>query len=344
MGTFLQDVRYALRTLLRNRGFGVVAILTLALGIGANTSIFSVVRAVLLRPLPYAESDSLLAVHLDRQDQPDDRSPLSEADFQVLLEESRALGSIAAYYSPASGFSLTGGGAPEQVRGTLGTAALFSTLGARAALGRTFLPEDASPGAAAVVVLGNGLWLRQFGGDPAIVGRGVAIDGSPHTVIGVLHPGFAFPRAGAADLYPIARFEPQPFRRPFYLRVVARPRAGAGEGEVASDLERVARRIREKYPDSPADWTVAAAPLKETVVGDLRPALSVLLGAVSLVLLIASANLASLLLARARRAARRWRSAPRSVPAAPGWPASLSPRASSSPPSAAQAACCCRPG
>jgi putative ABC transport system permease protein len=317
MDTLLQDLRYGVRMLAHSPGFAAAAILALALGIGANTAIFSVVNAVLLRPLPYPDPDTLFAVGVVWTREPDDLSSLADDDV-VALRAVTALGGrdtgagvgpddggpaglagIAAYYAPAGGFSLTGRGEPLQVYGTQATWELFEVLGARPMIGRVFEPADDHPGAVPVVVLSHALWQSRFGADRAIVGTSLTVDGVPHTVAGVMPPGFRFPRDGAADLWASMRVQESEARPPYYLRVVARMDAGASPAALTAALAVADRRIRERFPDAAGDWTLRAVPLKTRLVGDAGPALVMLLVAVALVLLIATANIANLLLARA---------------------------------------------
>jgi len=299
MTGLLEDLRSGLRVLRTAPALAIGVIAAFALGIGANTSIYSVVNAVLLRALPYSEPERLWMVAIDRDAIPDDRSSLSVADALVLADEARVFEHHAVYYASRQGMALAGSGLPDQVHGTLVTSGFFATLGTRAALGRTFDAADASEGAPRTVVLGQALWKRRFGGDPAILGKSILIDGLAHDVIGVLPEEFDYPARTASDLYAILRLDPPQTRSPFYLRAIARSKPGIDAAEVTADLRRVAGRIQERYPASPKDWTLVGAPLKETLVGPLRPALLLLMGAVSLVLLIASANIAGLLLARA---------------------------------------------
>jgi putative ABC transport system permease protein len=299
MNGFVQDLRFGVRMLSRSPGLTAAAILALALGIGANTAIFSVVNAVLLRPLPYPDADRLLSVHQVWVTSPDEHDVLSTDDVVALREGAAGVMQAAAYFSPVGGFAITGGGEPEQVAGTAVTAELFDVLGTRPALGRAFLPEDDRPGAEPVVVLSHALWQRRFGGDPKVVGRALTVDSRTHIITGVMPEGFRFPRDGVADLWPIFRPERSDSRPPYYIRTVARPRPGAGPAEVQGALQSITRQIKERFPDASADWRLATAPLKDELVGNARPALLVLLGAVALVLLIATVNIADLLLARA---------------------------------------------
>ncbi|HET8948039.1 MAG TPA: ABC transporter permease [Candidatus Polarisedimenticolia bacterium] len=293
----LQDLRAGLRVLRTAPALALGVIAAFALGIGANTSIYSIVNAVLLRALPYSEPERLMEVALRRDGFLDDRSVLSVADALTFAEATRVFERHAVY--TAQGMALSGGGTPEQVRGSQVTTEFFDTLGTQAALGRTFDARDGAAGALETVVLGHALWQRRFAGSPAVVGQHIVVDGRSREVIGVLPPGFDFPYRQASDLYAVLRLEPSNVRAPFYLSAVARTRPGATEAQVAADLASVTTVIKERYPDSPKDWTMIATPLKETLVSGLRPALLLLLGAVSVVLLIASANIAGLLLARA---------------------------------------------
>ena len=299
MSTFLEDLRYGVRMLVRSPGLTTAAVLTLALGIGANTSIFSVVNAVLLRPLPYPDADRLLRVHQIWTDDPDDHDVLGVGDVPTLREEADALGRVAAYFSPVGGFALTGGGDPEQVSGTAATSELFDVLGVRPELGRGFLPEDDKPSAEAVVILSHALWQRRFAGDQAVIGRAIAIDNRSHTIIGVMPAGFRFPDDRVADIWPIFRPERSNSRPPFFIDAVSRPRPGAGAALIESELQSITRRIKAQFPDAPSDWRLGVSPLKGEIIGNVQSAFLILLGAVTLVLLIATANIANLLLARA---------------------------------------------
>jgi len=299
MSTLVQDVRYGLRMLLRSPGLTAAAALTLALGIGANTAIFTVVNTIVLRPLPYPEADRLLKVYQVWDQAPADHDVLSAGDVAILREKESALGGVAAYYSPAGGFALTGSGDPEQVRGTSVTANLLDVLGTRPALGRGLASEDERPGAAPVVVLSHALWQRRFGGDKAIVGKTIGVNDRTSTIVGVMPKEFRFPRDQVADLWVVFRPERSENRPPYYIHALARPRPDANPAAVQAALQAATSEIQQQFSNDTSDWHLAAGPLKEELVGTVRPALLVLLGAVSLVLLIATANIANLLLARA---------------------------------------------
>ena len=300
MSGLVQDLRYGLRMLLRSPGLSAAAILALALGIGANTAIFSVVNAVMIRPLPYDDPSRLLAIYQTWARDPSGHKGLSEDDVVALRGATGTLARVAAYANPgAGGLTLADGAGAELVRGTRATWELFDVLGTPPLLGRVFLPEDDRDDADPVVVLSHALWMRRFAGDPAVVGRSVVVDGRPHTIAGVMPPGFRFPRDGAADLWAIFRVRPSESRPPYYIRAIARARPDAGPGAIAAELQAIRQRIQERFPESPGDWTLRSGPLKDEMVGDVGPSLLILLGAVALVLLIATANIANLLLARA---------------------------------------------
>jgi putative ABC transport system permease protein len=303
MEGFWQDVRYGLRSLFRARGVTLVAVLTLGLGIGANTAIFSVFSGLLLRPLPYPEPERLSVVWMARAGEPQGRSPLSEADFLDWRAQNRAFERVAAFAD--NGYSLTGLGEPEELRGAVVTAEFFSALGAQPALGRVFTTGDDEPGRERLVVLSHELWQRRFAADPQVLGRVIALNGRSRTIIGVMPPGFQFPpdvpgmTRGRVQLWSVLSLEPPPRRGPYFLWGVAR-RGGATSAEQAdADLRAIGQRIAQEHPLDNAQTTFVAATLREFLVGDVRAALWVLLGAVAFVLLIASVNVANLLLARA---------------------------------------------
>jgi putative ABC transport system permease protein len=296
MDTFLQDLRFAARTLLRNRGFTAAAVLTLTLGIGANTAIFSVVDAVLLRPLPYRQPDQLVAVWNAGW-----RSP---AEFAAVREATPGFEGVGAFHEGA-GFSLTGTGEPARLTGARVSSELFQVLGATPALGRGFGPGADQAGAERAVVLGHALWRERFGGDPSVVGRAVTLDGEPHTVIGVMRPDFRFPTR-ETQVWVAARFEPGnvgDYWGNTSFQIVGRLRPGVTPEVARGQVRAVAARTRTENPLwTPAEGyveSVEVAPLREKMVGEVRPLLLLLLGAVGLVLLIACANVANLMLARA---------------------------------------------
>jgi predicted permease len=292
------------RSLTRRPGVGVVVVLTLALGIGASTAIFTVLDAVLLRPLPYADSGRLVAIFTHEVRKGALRNPSSPADFLEWKRQSRTLDDMTAAHpwSPV----LTGRGQPEPIPALKATPELFTLLGQKAALGRTFSGSD--DGAEEdVVVLSDRLWRSRFGADPAIVGQSLTLDGRPYTVAGVTPPGFSFPPFWATDALmwtPLRLGAADQADDSHYLRVFARLRPGVSLADARSELDVVERRLAAARPLSHSGMEANVEPLREPVVSDVRPALLLLAGAVALVLLIACANVASLLLAQGARRGR----------------------------------------
>jgi len=294
----ISDLRYAVRTLLKNPGFAVVAILALALGIGANTAIFSVVDAVLLRPLPLRQPEQLVSIFGSFRGGAQFAS-VSPADFKDYRDQNQVFEQLAAALSVSSPVSLTGSGEPERLTGALVTANYFETLGIRPGLGRGFVPTDEQEGANYKVVLSHGLWLRRFGGDSDTVGKQITLDGKPYTVVGVMLSDFRFPRL--VDLW-----APMPLnsrgmsaRGAHFLRPVARLKRGVTLGQAQAEVNTIAARLEAQYPDTNTRKGLRLVSLHEQIVGNIRPALLVIMGAVGFVLLIACSNVASLLLSRA---------------------------------------------
>ena len=284
------DGRYAARSLRKSPGFSAVAILTLALGIGASTAMFTLVNSILLRPLDYPQPERLVALW-ERRPVGEERNVVSPRNFFAWREQAGSFAGLAATWDWLQ--NLTGGGEAEQVRAKATTGSFFSVLGVGAQLGRTYREGEEE---AAVVVLGHHLWRRRFGGDPAVVGRTVAIDGRDRTVVGVMPADF--PSVGTrADLWVPVRLSPEAGGRT--LQVVGRLHPGTTLEEARREMSAIGRRLAERYPASNAGWGVTLVPMHEQVTGDVRPALLVLLGAVGLLLLIACANVANLLLGRA---------------------------------------------
>jgi predicted permease len=293
----IQDIRYGSRMLVKHPGFSVMAVLTLALGIGANTAIFSIVNGVLLRPLPYPEPDNLERVF--NQNSSMNRYGISVADFQALEKEYRRIGSVAAFSQRA--VTLTGVERPEQIQASFATGEFFKTLGVASAAGRTFLPGEDRPGANRVAVVSHGFWQRRMSADPKAVGQQLTLDGVGYTVIGIMPQGFISPEITAPDLWPILQPEPPKRRGPFTLRLITRRNAGVSEQQGREELQKIARQVFRQWSGSSTDAnaTYVSMPLKQALVGDIGTTLLVLLGAVGCVFLLASVNVANLLLARA---------------------------------------------
>jgi putative ABC transport system permease protein len=301
-----RDVRFAVRTLLKSPGFTLVAVATLALGIGANTAIFSVVNAILLRPLPYPQADRLVLLTEWSEQVPE--MSFSVANFKDVRDQSTVFESLVAYNGQS--FILTGSGASgtvveaERVNGRQVTSGVFATLGKQPILGRAFGAEEEKAGAPGVVLLGEGFWERRFGRDPAVLGRTLTLGGEPFTVIGVMPGSMHASWRGTEVFTPLLRLEDRiggETRRGNHpgIYVVGRMKAGIDVAKARADVETIAKRLAERYPSSNARQSMTVEPLHEAVVGELRPALLLLLGAVAFVLLIACANVANLLLARA---------------------------------------------
>jgi putative ABC transport system permease protein len=296
MDTFRQDLRYAFRRLTGAPGFTVIAVLTLAIGIGANAAIFTVVNAVLLQPLPYEDSSRLVGVfHQTRTGQLAVMSPPNFLDVRRL---NRSIENMAAH--DESGFSLTGGGDPVRLEGSSVSASFFDVLRVTPILGRTFRAEENEPAKGDVLILSHGLWVRRFGGDSAVIGRPVMLDGKRRVIIGVMPAGFSYPE-GRDRWVPLAY--DQVFRESnrgaWYLGVIGRLKPGITVAQAAADIAGIGKGLEKQYPRSNTDVGMSVAPLHAWMVGRTRTALLLVLGAVGFVLLIACANVANLTLSRA---------------------------------------------
>jgi len=298
MVSLWQDIRYGFRMLVRNPGFTFVVVLILALGIGANTAIFSVVNGVLLRPLPYGNPDRLVMVWGASPQKGWYHNPVSFPNFTDWRDQNRVFEDIAA--CRPNPFSFTGGGGVQQIAGEEVSCSLFQVLGVQAALGRTFLPEEEDPH---IVILSHGFWQRSFGSDPNIVGQSITLNGSPFTVIGIMPPDFWFPvfwSIKADQLWVPLDLEPnERGRGNNCLVLVGRLKSDVTLRQAQTEMNTIARRLEQEYPNTNTGWTANLVRAHQQVVGNIRPALLVLLGAVGLVLLITCANVANLLLARA---------------------------------------------
>jgi putative ABC transport system permease protein len=296
---FLQDVRYGLRMLFKNPGFTAAAAVTLALGIGANTAMFSVIEAVLLRPLPYSNAAQLVRV-ASTWKRGGVTTPYSSSppDFFDWRDQNRSFSSMFAY--EIGDYALTGQGEAKRARAVLATAGMFSTLEAHPLLGREFLADENHKGANHVVVLSYGLWQAEFGGTPGAIGKTLQLESEPYTVIGVMPAEFSFPLQGG-DLYMPIGFDDKVMtqRGAHYLSVLGRLKGGVSLAQANDDLSAIMARLRKLYPDKDEKWGVHADLWSDALVGDVRPALLVLLGAVGVLALIACANVSNLLLARA---------------------------------------------
>jgi putative ABC transport system permease protein len=310
METLRQDLSYGFRTLFKNPGFTAVAVLSLAIGIGANSAIFSVINALLLRPLPYQDADRLAILW--------QRSPglnvaqdwFSPGQCLDVRAENQVFEQVAV--TIGASFNLTGQGGPEHVDGARVTSSLFPLLGAKAALGRVLLPEEDSPGKPATVILSHGFWRRRFGGDPQVIGKTLVLSGSSFEIVGVMQPGFSLTKEVMLTVNAIERADvllPLPMsegartnRGNEDFNIFAKLKPGVSLAQAQADMDLIAVRMKQRYPENyPAHGglTISVVPLLKQVVGEIDLALYVLLATVGFVLLIACANVANLLLARA---------------------------------------------
>jgi putative ABC transport system permease protein len=303
VSTLLQDLRYALRQLRKSPGFAAVAVITLALGIGANTAIFSVTSALLLRPFPYQKPEQLVSI---TQKDKSTSIPLTLLRYEFVRDHNKSFDSVAVWANDT--FNLTGHGDPVQIAVARVSPNFFGLLGVKPSLGRSFTESEGRPEGQPVVILSDSLWRSRFNGDESIVGQTITLDTAEYTVVGVLPPNLQFPFVGEADLWTPRYFEftlmsPQRLRQGVgYLAMLGRLRPGTSLGQARAELAVLDQQYRQQnpaMPDAVASRTMAAEPLRDLVVGDLRQKLLVLSAAVGVVLLIACANVASLLLSRA---------------------------------------------
>jgi len=298
LADFWNDLRYAIRLQRKNPGFTIVAVIALALGIGANTAIFSVVNTVLLRPLPYKDPERLVMVWEEATKAGYPQDTPTAANFVDWRTQNQSFEGMAAITDDS--FNLTGTGDPERLEGQRVSTDLFPLFGVEPQIGRVFTAAEDQPGNERVVLLSYGLWQRRFGGDAGIVGKSLQLNGSGYTVVGVMPARFQFPTADDEVWVPIAfTQEDATNRNRHYLRVVGRLKPGVTLAQAQADMSTIATRLQQQYPETNTDLGAVITPLQEHLVGDIKPALLILLGAVGLVLLIACANVANLLLARA---------------------------------------------
>ena len=300
MTTLIQDLKFGLRMLAKNPGFTAVAVLTLALGIGANTALFSVVNGVLLKPLRYAEPDRLVAVY--SRDANFATSSISYPNFLDWVRDNRSFSSLAAYRSDS--FTLTGMGEPERVAADMISANFFPVLGVKPVIGRTFLTEEDQLGATPVVLISEGFWKRRFGSSPEALGKSLMLNGTADTIVGVIPDDFHYISGNfsRSDAYvPIGQWKDPTFhdrKAAMGMDAVGRLKPGVMFAQAKADMEALGRHLAEAYPEADKGTGITLVPLKQDFVGDIEPFLLMLLAAVGFVLLIACVNVANLLLAR----------------------------------------------
>jgi putative ABC transport system permease protein len=308
MGALLQDVRYGLRMLVKKPGFTIVAVLTLALGVGANTAIFSIVNAVLLRSLPYPDPDRLVRIYFNEPGVGLRDVRFSKPEMDDLQTRAGVFEDVSPIFEGSE--NLTGTKQPERVEGVNTSFSYFSMLGVIPQIGRLYGPQDFVPGFAPEAVISDGLWRRAYGADPNVLGRSIRIDNDPLTIIGVLPRGFRHPgptTSGDAEVFGAGGFSGDPFPPPMrgnrvLVSGIGRLKPGLTLAQAQARLTAMAQELRHDFPvdyPSQAQWTIEIQPLQETLVGKVRPMLLVLLGAVILIVFIVSLNIANLLLARA---------------------------------------------
>ena len=300
MQTLVQDLRYGFRTLLKNPGSTLIAILALGLGIGANTAIFSVINAVLIRPLPYPDPDHLVAVFSNHRQKNLIRQKISPADFEDYRRQATAFDQLGGYQEKPA--VLTGKDLPEQVESAAVSPSLFDMLGLQPTLGRRFTPDESDPDKNHVAIISDGLWRRRFGADPNITGTAMTLDGKIYRIVGIAQAGFRLLETPSEVWIP---YTPDPkelvdvARGHRALTIVGHLREGVSVQQAGSNVESIAHHIGEISPDTNAGCSAEVVLLREYMVGDIRTTLWTLIGAVAFVLLIACANVANLLLARA---------------------------------------------
>ncbi len=296
MENLWKDIRFSFRTLLRSPVTTAVALVTLALGIGANTAIFSVISGVMLEPLPYEQPEELVRIWESNPSRGYPRFSVSPPNFDDWRKQNRSFERIV-MFEPTR-YNLTGGERPEVILGTAVSYDFFELFGVKPALGRTFRKEEGEPGKGTVAILSHAFWKRRFGGDPKAVGRTITLDGRIYNVVGIAPETFKVPAKRDVWVPRDAAIDPQE-RGAHYLGVIARLKDGVGLESARTEMVGLTARLERAYPDSNTGWTSVVIPMREAIVEDVRPALLTLMVAVGFVLLIACANVANLLLARA---------------------------------------------
>ena len=298
METFLKDLKHSIRMFAQTPGFTIAAVAALALGIGANTAIFSVVNTVLLKPLTYPDADRIVQFYLTS---PQGSGPAASVPkFAIWHEQSDIFRDVSAYDFSGPGLNLTGGAYPEQIKGLHVSVSYFKLFGASPQLGRTFTQEEDSPHGPHVIVLSDSLWRRRYGSDPHIVGKNIELGDDPYTVVGVMSPAFQFDPM--PDLWLPFQFDLATSDQAHYFIAAGRLRPGVTKEQAQARLKLVADQFRRRFPGTPAlgpKDSFSVELLRDSIVSDVRSSLLVLVAAVSLVLLIACANVANLLLVRA---------------------------------------------
>jgi putative ABC transport system permease protein len=294
----LQDIRYAARTLRKNPGFAAIAVLALALGIGANTAMFSVVYGILLRPLPYPDAERVAVVYVHFLPWDNPRGNMSMADFLDWKSQTTSFEEPSLYAAMGQRFDLTGNGNSEQVYGLSATTGLFTTLRAHPTMGRTFLPGEDRPGSARVAVIGASLWQRRFGGRADALGQPITLNGVPCTVVGVMPAAFHFPRPDT-EIWTNLLLVPPNRRGPFFYRAFGRLKPGVSMLQAQAEANTIGRRIEQANPTHYRRLELPVLSIRDAMVGSVRTPLVVMICAVGLVLLIAVVNVANLMLSRA---------------------------------------------
>src|ERR1041384_1472410 len=304
MGLIMNDIRFAARNLLKRPGFTIIVVLTLALGIGANAAVFSVINAVLLRPLPYRDADRVVTLWQNNTKSGIAQNNVSPANFIDWSEQSNSFEAIAGV--APFGLSMAGDGEPERFTAWLVTSGFFQVAGAEPLIGRTFTGEDYVPGNHRVVVLAHRLWQRRFGGDTSVIGRKITLNGQPYVVVGVMPPEFQLPPDREIWAPGILNESHRQNRGATYWEVVARLKPGVTVAQAQEEMNGVTARLAVQYPDINGGVGANVVPLFEQITGQIRSALWVLAAAVGFVLLIACVNVANLLLVRAAERQREF--------------------------------------